>query len=86
VKSLFLLNIHEESECGKGYNMTFWILVFVIPIIIIAIVEEMIYFLVNRRVFGPSKLELSVVEFLKMLGKKLTNIRGRRKIKENKGS
>ncbi|KQL19992.1 hypothetical protein ACFFHH_06725 [Cytobacillus solani] len=54
--------------------MTFWILLFVIPICVIAIVEELIYFFVNKRVFGPSNLELASVKGFKLLFKKFKKI------------
>ena len=40
-----------------GAFMWYWILLFIIPIVILAFFEEMIYFFVNRTVFGRSKLE-----------------------------
>ncbi|MED3572248.1 hypothetical protein [Cytobacillus praedii] len=54
--------------------MTFWILLFVVPIFIIAIVEELIYFIVNRKVFGPSNLELSLTKLSKQLAKKFKKV------------
>ncbi|WP_313799727.1 hypothetical protein [Cytobacillus sp.] len=54
--------------------MTFWILLFVIPIFLIAMVEELIYFFVNRRVFGPSNLELSLTKLFKQIAKKFKKV------------
>ncbi|MED3553332.1 hypothetical protein [Cytobacillus praedii] len=62
--------------------MTFWILLFVVPIFIIAIVEELIYFIVNRKVFGPSNLELSLTKLSKQLAKKFKKVIYHKSIKQ----
>ncbi|GLB59454.1 hypothetical protein [Cytobacillus sp. NCCP-133] len=45
--------------------MWFWILVISIPIIILAILEETIQFLVNRKVFETSERQFSIKEKLR---------------------
>lgn len=37
--------------------MWYWIVLILIPIMVLAFFEEMIYFFVNRSIFGRSKLE-----------------------------
>jgi hypothetical protein len=51
--------------------MWFWILVISIPIIILAILEETIQFLVNRKVFGKSDTPVLVKEKLNHIKNKL---------------
>jgi hypothetical protein len=51
--------------------MWFWILVISIPIIILAILEETIQFLVNRKVFGKRDTPVVVKEKLNQIKNKL---------------
>ncbi|KON87639.1 hypothetical protein AF332_12905 [Sporosarcina globispora] len=50
--------------------MWFWILVISIPIIILAILEETIQFLVNRKVFGKSDKPILIKDKLNHLKNK----------------
>ncbi|PWW28477.1 hypothetical protein DFO73_106293 [Cytobacillus oceanisediminis] len=45
--------------------MWFWILIISIPIIILAILEETIQFLVNRKIFGKSEKQFKLREKLR---------------------
>ena len=51
--------------------MWYWIIPFIIPIIILAFLEEMIYFFVNRSVFGRSNFEQKCRKRLKQLFEKI---------------
>lgn len=51
--------------------MWFWILVIFIPIIILAILEETIQFMVNRKVFGRNDKPILIKEKLKHFKNKL---------------
>ncbi|MBT2689312.1 hypothetical protein J7I93_14055 [Bacillus sp. ISL-47] len=42
--------------------MWFWILIISIPIIILAILEETIQFIVNRKIFGKSEKQFKLKE------------------------
>ncbi len=51
--------------------MWYWIILFIIPILILAFLEEMIYFFVNRSVFGQSQFEQKCRSRLKQLFEKI---------------
>lgn len=69
------LNIHEyRNYSRKETFMLFWIQLFIILIIIFAILEEAIYFFVNRSVFGRSDLEKKYREWLKKFISKIRMI------------
>ncbi|MBU8878002.1 hypothetical protein BGM26_03220 [Bacillus sp. FJAT-29790] len=53
--------------------MWIWFLLIIIPIIILAIIEETIYFFVNRSVFGQSNVEKYVRSLLMVLKGKISN-------------
>ncbi|WP_026581249.1 hypothetical protein [Bacillus sp. J33] len=51
--------------------MWFWILAISIPIIILAVLEETIQFLVNRKIFGKDEKQFLLKEKLKAIKNKL---------------
>lgn len=50
--------------------MSYWILLFVIPILVFAIFEEVIYYFVNRNIFDRRGLGSKLIDKLKMLREK----------------
>lgn len=62
--------ITETTEERRLF-MWFWILLFIIPIIILAFLEEAIYFFVNRCIFGRSDLEKKCCKWLKQFARKI---------------